>query len=104
MNLSHQEQGELPLHGGFPPAPLLTGLMNLPFPSTPDANPEVLTKRTTALFFRDVGDALWDISLMRDVTQLKLTGCRCDSSFCCVDKVNRIQRGFFGVFFFTSEY
>lgn len=68
MNLSHQEQGELPLQGGFPPAPLLTGLMNLYFPSTLDANPEVLTKRTTAPRFRGAGDALWDISLMRDVT------------------------------------
>lgn len=68
MNLSHQEQGEPPLQGGFPPAPLLTGLMNLHFPSTKDANPEVLTKRTTAPSFRGVGDALWDVSLMRDVT------------------------------------
>lgn len=57
-----------PLQGGFPPAPLLTGLMNLHFPSTPDANPEVLTKRTTAPSFRGVGDALWDFTNESDVT------------------------------------
>lgn len=56
MNLSHQEQGELPLQGGFPPAPILTGLMNLHFPSTLDANPEVLTKRTAAPSFGGVGE------------------------------------------------
>lgn len=38
MNLPYLEQGELPLHGEFPPIPLLTVLINLPFPSTLDAN------------------------------------------------------------------
>lgn len=68
MNLSHQDQDELPLQGGFPPTPLLTDLINSYFPSTQDANPEVLATCTTAPSFGGVGDAPWDISLMRDVT------------------------------------
>lgn len=64
MNLSHQEQSELLLQGGFQPAPLLTGLMNLHFSSTPDVNLGVLTKCTTAPCSRGI----WDISLMRDMT------------------------------------
>lgn len=100
INLSHQEQGELCLQRGFPLSFLLTGLMNLHFPSTPDANPEVLTKRTTAPSLRGVGDASWDISLMRDIdistltsAQLNLTGCRCHSAFCSTDKSTESSGG-----------
>lgn len=53
---------------GIPTHSPLTSLMNLPFLRNPDANPEVLTKRTTASSFRDIGHPHWDISLMKDVT------------------------------------
>lgn len=64
MNLSHQDQGELRLRGGFPPTPLLTDVINSYFPTTQDANPEVLATCTTAPPFAGGGD----VSLMRDVT------------------------------------
>lgn len=92
MNLSHQEQRELPLRGGFQPAPLLTGLMNLHFPSTPDKNGFNQMHHCSIFqrYRRHFTNERRDISTSTSA-RLYPTGCRCDSSFCLVDNVNRIQ-------------
>lgn len=79
MNLSHQDQGELPLRGGFPPAPLLTGLMNLSFLPLSLLQKQILrfffflsTKRTSARSLVEGGVRRCTVGnvspLMRDVT------------------------------------
>lgn len=92
INLSHQEQGAFRLHRGLPPTPLLTNLMNFPFPSTANVNlypnaPLLQHLRRTQGHFTN---ERCDISTSTSAP-FKLTGCRCDLSFCLVDKVNWIK-------------
>lgn len=102
MNLSHLEKGELLLHRGFSPSTPLTGLMNLPFPPTHRHKSRDFNQTHHWSLFQRCWVTLWDISLIRDVTQLKLTTCRYDSSFCCVAKVNSMLH--VCLFFCVCEY
>ena len=98
MNLSHQDRGELSLRGGFLSRSPPDRFDESPFPSFRGRKSWGFIQTHRCSIFRE-GGAPWDVALMRDVTfqpqprrRLGLTGCRCGSSFRCVDKVNRIQR------------